>query len=95
MEHVTIDNIPYPKSKVCHIFPTPMILLADFWNINKHKYIDSWILRIFRKYHKNIDGYFDKNIDGTKIIQNSWECLKKTSKKNNKISNNTHVKIIL
>ena len=80
MEHVTTDNIPYPKSKVCHIFPTPMILLADFWNINKHKYIGSWILRIFQKYHKNIDGYFDKISMGRKLFKihgNAWKKLQK------------------
>ena len=44
------------------------------------------ILRIYWKYRRNIDGYFDKNIDKAKIIQNSREGLKKLQKKNDKIS---------
>ena len=37
---------------------------------------------------------FDKNIGETKIIQNSWKCLE-NSKKNDKISKNTYVKVIV
>ena len=48
----------------------------------------------FYKYIKNIGGYFDKNIGKTKIIQNSWNCLENIQK-NDKISNYTHVKVIL
>ena len=29
----------------------------------------------FYRFIKNISGYFDKNISGVKIIQNSWRCL--------------------
>lgn len=48
------------------IFHTTMV-----WNIGKYEYIDTWIWRIYRKYQRNIDGYFDKNIGKLKIIQNS------------------------
>ena len=34
----------------------------------------------FYEYMRNIGGYFDKNIDEAKIIQNSWKCLKKLQK---------------
>ena len=49
---------------------------------------------IYWKYWYNINRYFDKNINKAKIIQNSWKYLEKTSK-NNKISKNAHVKVIL
>lgn len=29
---------------------------------------------------ENIGGYFDKNIDGTKIDKHSWKCLEKFKK---------------
>ena len=45
---------------------------TNVWHIGKYEYIDTWILRIYRK---NIDGYFYTNIGETKIIQNWWECL--------------------
>ena len=45
-------------------------------------------------YIGNIGGYFDKNIDEAKIIQNSWKYLEKIQK-NYKISKNTYVKVIL
>ena len=48
----------------------------------------------FYKYIKNIGGYFDKNICGVKIVQNSWTCLEKLQKMI-KISKNIHVKVIL
>ena len=48
----------------------------------------------FYGYIENIGGYFDKNIDGVEIIQNSGKCLEKLQK-NDKISNNTHIKVIL
>ena len=47
------------------------------WNIGKHEYIDIWILWIYRKYQRNINGYFDKNIGEVKIIQNWRKYLKK------------------
>ena len=34
----------------------------------------------FYGYIRNIDDYFDKNIDKTKIIQNSWKYLEKLQK---------------
>ena len=40
-----------------------------------------------------MNEYFDKNIDRTKMIQNSWKCLENFKK--NKISKNTHIKVIL
>ena len=40
------------------------------WNIGKYEYIGIWILRIYWKYHRNIGGYFEKNISKAKIIQN-------------------------
>ena len=46
----------------------------------------------FYEYMRNISGYFDKNIDEAKIIQNSWECLKKLQK-NDKISKNILLKL--
>ena len=56
------------------------------WNIDKYGYIGTWILWIYHKYQRNINGYFEKNIDEAKMIQNSQECLKKLQKKYDKIS---------
>ena len=64
------------------------------WNIGKYGYIGTWILRIYRKYRRNINGYFDKNIDRREIVQNSWKYLENL-KKNDKISKNTHIKVLL
>ena len=38
------------------------------WNIGFYGYIGTSILRIYRKYRRNIGGYFFINIDGVKII---------------------------
>ena len=51
---------------------------------------DISVLR-FYKYIINIEGYFDKNIDKTKIVQNSWKYLEKLQEKINK---NIHIKVI-
>ena len=48
----------------------------------------------FYGYIGNIDGYFNKNIDQIKIVQNSCKYLK-NFQKNNKIRKNTHIKVIL
>ena len=40
-------------------------------NIGNHGYIGTSILKIRRKYRRNVSGYFFTNISGTKIIQNS------------------------
>ena len=60
---------------------------------SKHGYINTWILQIYQKYWSNISGYFDKNIDKTKIIQNSWKHLEKLQKMI-KINKNIHNKVI-
>ena len=39
------------------------------WNIGKHGYIGTWILRIYRK-----------NVSKMKIIQNSWKYLENSKK---------------
>ena len=65
------------------------------FKISVNTYIDTWILRIYWKYRRNIDGYFDKNIDRREIVQNSWKCLENFYKKNDKISKNTHIKVLL
>ena len=36
---------------------------------------------VFYGYIRNISGYFDKNIDEAKMIQNSQECLNKIKRK--------------
>ena len=46
------------------------------WNIDKYEYIGIWILRIY--------GEYLRNINKTKIIQNSWKYLKKLEKMINK-----------
>ena len=38
------------------------------WNIGFYGYIGTSILRIYRKYRRNIGGYFFTNIDKVKII---------------------------
>ena len=40
-------------------------------NISNHGYIGTSILKIHRKYRRNVGGYFFTNISGMKIIQNS------------------------
>ena len=40
-------------------------------NIGNHGYIGTSILKIHRKYRRNVGGYFFTNISGMKIIQNS------------------------
>ena len=64
------------------------------FKISVNTYIDTWILRIYWIYRINIDEYFDKNIDRREIVQNSWKYLENL-KKNDKISKNTHIKVLL
>ena len=64
------------------------------FKISVNTYIDTWILRIYWIYRININEYFDKNIDRI-IVQNSWKCLENFYKKNDKISKNTHIKVLL
>lgn len=40
-----------------------------------------------------MDGYFNKNIGKTKIVQTSWKWLE-NFQKNNKISKNMYLKVI-
>ena len=40
-------------------------------NIGNHRYIDTSILRIYRRY---FSGYLGKNIGRLKIVKNSWKC---------------------
>ena len=65
------------------------------WNIGKYGYIGTWILRLYKKYRRNIGEYFDKNFSEVKIIQNSLKYLEKLQKQNDKISKKTHVKVNL
>ena len=54
---------------------------SNIWNIGKYGYIGIWILRIYRKNQTNIDGYFDKNMNQIKIIQNSLKYLENLKRK--------------
>ena len=67
-------------------------VICKVWNIGKYGYIDTWILQIYRKYRRNIGGYFDKNINKTNYSK-FMEIFGETPK-NDKINKNTHVKVI-
>ena len=67
---------------------------SNIWNISKYGYIGILILRIYRKYLTKINEYFDKNMDQIEMIQNLWRYLENFLK-NDKISKNIHIKIIL
>ena len=88
------DRVPIVSTLVCMVIhkTRPMIMV---WNIGKYGYIGTWILRLYRKYRRNIGEYFDKNFSEVKIIQNSLKYLEKLQKQNDKISKKTHVKVNL
>ena len=44
------------------------MVTSNVWNIDKYGYMSIWILEIYRKYRRNIDEYFNKNIDPIKMV---------------------------
>ena len=54
-----------------NIFIKKNVIVYAYGSIGNHGYIGTSILRIYRKYRRNIDEYFFTNIGGEKIIKNS------------------------
>ena len=75
-------------------FHVGIIGLSKVWNISKHGYIGTWILQIYKKYWRNIGGYFLHKYRWGKNYSKFMGMLEKTLK-SDKISKNIHVKFIL
>ena len=51
------------------------------WNIDKYGYIGTWILWIYQKYQRNINGYFEKKYRWGENDSKFTRMLEKTPKK--------------